>query len=187
MTETVSPCGGCGETDPNKRCLGCRHEFTPPTPPQNTDGEAVAWKWRYSARYRLKPEDNPWRYMDMCPDWLRDGRAEIEPLFASPPASLLSTLKAERDSLATQVALVSDPAYLATVIDKVGMVDAEWKARAERAKAERDALAKALEETRKPPTKYVPECRQFIADPCGSARCAGCGKYRREHRQGDAP
>lgn len=20
-------CGGCGETNPNKRCLGCRHDF----------------------------------------------------------------------------------------------------------------------------------------------------------------
>lgn len=145
MTETVSPanpmtamvtderlrdldwtpeaqCRICGDYK-HEAASGCRestgHEFeatgrrllivTPeeitkilalPAPPQNTDGEAVAWKWRYSARYRLKPEDNPWRYMDMCPDWLRDGRAEIEPLFASPPASLLSTLKAERDALA---------------------------------------------------------------------------------------
>ena len=25
----VTPCGGCGESDPDKRCFGCRHPFTP--------------------------------------------------------------------------------------------------------------------------------------------------------------
>lgn len=24
---TNTPCGGCGETDPNKRCFGCLHSF----------------------------------------------------------------------------------------------------------------------------------------------------------------
>lgn len=24
----IKPCGGCGETDPRKRCLGCFHCFT---------------------------------------------------------------------------------------------------------------------------------------------------------------
>ncbi|NED64231.1 hypothetical protein G3I15_25170 [Streptomyces sp. SID10244] len=23
----ISPCGGCGETDPDKRCIGCLHDF----------------------------------------------------------------------------------------------------------------------------------------------------------------
>jgi hypothetical protein len=27
-----------------------------------------------------------------------------------------------------------------------------------------------------------PECTKFIADPCGSSKCAGCGKRRAEHR-----
>lgn len=26
---TIDPCGGCGEKDPNKRCIGCLHEFHP--------------------------------------------------------------------------------------------------------------------------------------------------------------
>lgn len=27
--ETPTPCGGCGETNPRRRCLGCMHPFTP--------------------------------------------------------------------------------------------------------------------------------------------------------------
>lgn len=26
--EPVTPCGGCGNDDPSKRCLGCLHKFT---------------------------------------------------------------------------------------------------------------------------------------------------------------
>jgi hypothetical protein len=25
--KAITPCGGCGETDQNKRCLGCLHDF----------------------------------------------------------------------------------------------------------------------------------------------------------------
>ena len=28
--ETVQPCGGCGETQAEKRCIGCMHQFTAP-------------------------------------------------------------------------------------------------------------------------------------------------------------
>ena len=28
----VEPCGGCGETDPAKRCIGCLHPFEAPAP-----------------------------------------------------------------------------------------------------------------------------------------------------------
>lgn len=31
----INPCGGCGETDPNKRCLGCLHDF-------NADAKLIA-------------------------------------------------------------------------------------------------------------------------------------------------
>lgn len=27
LMPTIVGCGGCGETDPNKRCLGCLHDF----------------------------------------------------------------------------------------------------------------------------------------------------------------
>lgn len=29
LPEQAIPCGGCGQTDPEKRCLGCMHEFHP--------------------------------------------------------------------------------------------------------------------------------------------------------------
>ena len=27
MSDTTEPCGGCGEADPMKRCVGCMHDF----------------------------------------------------------------------------------------------------------------------------------------------------------------
>lgn len=59
-------------------------------------------------------------------------------------ADAIEALARERDEARTQVSLASDPAYLATVIDKVGMVDAEWKVRAESAAAEISRLRDAL-------------------------------------------
>lgn len=31
------------------------------------------------------------------------------------------------------------------------------------------------------PVPYTYKCPNFIADPCGSSSCAGCGKRRHEH------
>lgn len=46
MVETenkaAEPCGGCGETNPHRRCIGCLHEFLP-KPPHQEEGEVVAW------------------------------------------------------------------------------------------------------------------------------------------------
>lgn len=33
MGGNTVPCGGCGERDPDKRCIGCGHQFTPPDAP----------------------------------------------------------------------------------------------------------------------------------------------------------
>jgi hypothetical protein len=33
-TPKVEPCGGCGETCPEKRCVGCAHQFTAADAPQ---------------------------------------------------------------------------------------------------------------------------------------------------------
>lgn len=36
------PCGGCGNADPEKVCVGCMHDFggtLAPSPPQPTKGE----------------------------------------------------------------------------------------------------------------------------------------------------
>ena len=27
MSKEIQPCGGCGERDPQKRCIGCLHDF----------------------------------------------------------------------------------------------------------------------------------------------------------------
>lgn len=29
VTPKAVPCGGCGETDPDSRCIGCFHDFHP--------------------------------------------------------------------------------------------------------------------------------------------------------------
>jgi hypothetical protein len=28
VVDTLKPCGGCGNNEPIKRCIGCRHDFT---------------------------------------------------------------------------------------------------------------------------------------------------------------
>lgn len=35
----TEPCGGCGETDPAQRCIGCMHVFSPTTPASLDGGE----------------------------------------------------------------------------------------------------------------------------------------------------
>lgn len=70
--------------------------------------------------------------------------------FCREAADAIEALVRERDEARTQVSLASDPAYLATVIDKVGMVDAEWKVRAESAAAEISRLRDALTEISSP-------------------------------------
>lgn len=32
VKQSPEPCGGCGETDPSKRCIGCCHPFSEPSP-----------------------------------------------------------------------------------------------------------------------------------------------------------
>jgi hypothetical protein len=40
VDKTTEPCGGCGETDPNKRCMGCMHDF----------GEKDSWVHQYRSK-----------------------------------------------------------------------------------------------------------------------------------------
>ncbi|WUR15663.1 hypothetical protein E7V67_011340 [[Empedobacter] haloabium] len=39
--ENIEPCGGCGETDPDKRCMGCRHPFTRSAAPTAGDAGTI--------------------------------------------------------------------------------------------------------------------------------------------------
>lgn len=36
-TKAVEPCGGCGEIDPKRRCIGCLHEFFPKPLPKGME------------------------------------------------------------------------------------------------------------------------------------------------------
>lgn len=59
MSEAVElePCGGCGETNPDKRCLGCLHPFRGGTPALNHgEGEPVAWPEREAVARIIDPE-----------------------------------------------------------------------------------------------------------------------------------
>lgn len=38
MTTKITPCGGCGETDSKKRCIGCLHVFFPGDWPEKYQG-----------------------------------------------------------------------------------------------------------------------------------------------------
>lgn len=44
----VQPCGGCGERDPQKRCIGCFHDFGTP---------GSAWVQKYQKRGAVSPHD----------------------------------------------------------------------------------------------------------------------------------
>lgn len=47
MAGVVEPCGGCGETDPNRRCIGCLHPFTKPTSAAQPDPVTLTYRnWR---------------------------------------------------------------------------------------------------------------------------------------------
>lgn len=42
VKQSPEPCGGCGETDPSKRCIGCRHPFSAPSPAVAVEDETPA-------------------------------------------------------------------------------------------------------------------------------------------------
>lgn len=54
VTVGVKPCGGCGNDDPLKRCIGCFHDFGTPD---------SAWVHRYAPLAALDLTPAPRRYM----------------------------------------------------------------------------------------------------------------------------
>lgn len=60
-TGTITPCTGCGAADPDKRCLGCLHDFTPSTP-QATACQACGAPGaeRYRQRTQYPDEESNW-------------------------------------------------------------------------------------------------------------------------------
>jgi hypothetical protein len=60
-------------------------------------------------------------------------------------AATIEALRKERDEALAKVALATDPAYLQSAIEKVGMVDAEWQARAIAAEKREAVMREALE------------------------------------------
>lgn len=43
-TDEMLPCGGCGNANPRERCIGCLHDFMPPSPRRSVTAEPVAWR-----------------------------------------------------------------------------------------------------------------------------------------------
>lgn len=73
--------------------------------------------------------------------FIRPERTVIEKLLAS-----IRSLAAKCAELEKQLSKATDPEYLAGALDKIGVVDAEWRARAEAAEAENASLRARLGE-----------------------------------------
>lgn len=69
-------------------------------------------------------------------------------LLPSEISACCARLKAESEALSAQLERVTDPAYLATALDRIGAVDADWKARAETAEAKVEELTKERDDFR---------------------------------------
>lgn len=55
--QTVEPCGGCGETDANKRCVGCLHPFTHPTQIIKPSEKPWAFGWEIAGKQGVTLND----------------------------------------------------------------------------------------------------------------------------------
>lgn len=73
--QAVEPCGGCGETDPANRCIGCRHPFSA-TPPALAGSQVQA-----AGDTRVKEWERACReIIDRCvaPDMYRNAREMLD-------------------------------------------------------------------------------------------------------------
>lgn len=107
MSEELKPCGGCGETDPMKRCIGCLHDFgerarTAPTG-EKVEAVPVAWQRRLSGEkviggvssWRVVSEDVRAHDAERGhPHGFPDLKSELRPLYS---AETVAALEAERD------------------------------------------------------------------------------------------
>lgn len=77
-------------------------------------------------------------------------------------ADALAALLGEVERLREHVATATDPAYLASALERVGVVDKEWKDRAEKAERERNALIEALTPSADTKAAYIGEFRMGV-------------------------
>lgn len=120
MSVTTEPCGGCGEPDPKKACIGCLH-FHAPTTRETADHAELA------RRLRVSWSDRGWVAANKIKELLGEAREAADAL-----ENLLSEIAALRGDL-TETRVAAD------------LLVSSVRADLRQAERQRDELRKALE------------------------------------------